>query len=122
MPSSTSVRAGVSDHDRDCLAALTPRPRDIAASRAGLRSLVFFWDVEARPTAGVVFSEEAASVDIAALYLLYEPFRDLASGADRRGTRAVPILLGAFSVVVLNRPSAGSGDVGCITEEALVNR
>jgi hypothetical protein len=58
-----------------------------------------FGDIEARPIAGLVFPEEAAGVDFAALYLLDEPFRDLASGVDRRGTAAVEVLVGVVPVV-----------------------
>jgi hypothetical protein len=47
--------------------------------------LVLFGNVEARPISGRVFPEKAARVDIAALYLLEEPVRDLSGGIDRRG-------------------------------------
>jgi hypothetical protein len=43
-------------------------------------------DLETRSIFGLVFPEEGAGMDIAALYLLDEPFRDLSSGIDRRGT------------------------------------
>jgi hypothetical protein len=43
-------------------------------------------DLEARPIFGLVFPEKAAGMDIAALYLFDEPFWDLSSGIDRRGT------------------------------------
>jgi hypothetical protein len=40
-------------------------------------------------------------MEIAALYLLDQPFRDLSSGIDRRGTGAVSVLLlGAFPVII----------------------
>jgi len=41
-------------------------------------------DLEARSIFGLVFQEEASGMDIAALYLFEEPFRDLSSGIDRR--------------------------------------
>jgi hypothetical protein len=43
-------------------------------------------DLKARPIFGLVFPEEGAGTDIAALYLLDKPFWDLSSGIDRRGT------------------------------------
>ena len=43
-------------------------------------------DLEARSVFGLVFPKEASGMDIAALYLFEEPFRDLSSGIDRRGT------------------------------------
>jgi hypothetical protein len=44
------------------------------------------WDLEPRPIFELVFPEEAGGMDIATLYLLDEPFRDLSTGIDRRGT------------------------------------
>jgi hypothetical protein len=61
--------------------------------------LVLFGDVQTRRLFGRVFQKEAARVDIAALYLLDEPFRDLSNGIDRRGARAVSVLLGAFPII-----------------------
>src|ERR1700745_3989187 len=61
-------------------------------------------------------------MDFAALYLLNEPFRDLASGTDRRGTRAVSVLVGAFPIIVFYRLLAGSGDIGGVDDEALIDR
>jgi hypothetical protein len=43
-------------------------------------------DLEARSIFALIFPEEASGMDIAALYLFEEPFRDLSSGTDRRGT------------------------------------
>ena len=59
-------------------------------------------------------------MDIAALYLFEEPLRDLSSGIDRRGTRAVSILLSAFPIVILYRLLTGSRDVGGVDDEALI--
>ena len=61
-------------------------------------------------------------MDIAALYLLDEPFRDLSSGIERRGTSAVSVLLGAFPIIILHRFLAGGHDVGGVYDEALVDR
>jgi hypothetical protein len=57
-----------------------------------------FGDSEARPIPGLVFPEEATDVNIAVLYSLDEPFRDLASRVDRCGTGAVSVLLGVFPI------------------------
>ena len=84
--------------------------------------MVLFGNVQTRPIFGRVFPEEAARVDIAALYLLDEPFRDLSSDIDRRGARAVSILLGAFPIIVLYRLPAGGRDVRGVDDEALVDR
>ena len=59
---------------------------------------------------------------IAALYLFDEPFWDRSSGIDRRGTRAVSVLLGAFPVIILHGLLAGGRDVGGVYDEALVDR
>jgi len=61
-------------------------------------------------------------MDVAALYLFEEPFRDLSSGTDGRGTRAVSVLLGAFPVIILHRFLAGGRNVGCVYDETLVDR
>ena len=85
--------------------------------------MVLFGNVQTRPIFGRVFPEEAARVDIAALYLLDEPFRDLLSDIDRRGARAVSILLGgAIPIIVLYRLPAGGRDVRGVDYEALVDR
>jgi hypothetical protein len=39
-------------------------------------------DLKARSVFGLVFPKEASGMDIAALYLFEEPFRDLSSGVD----------------------------------------
>ena len=84
--------------------------------------MVLFGNVQTRPLFGRVFQKEAARVDIAALYLLDEPFRDLLSDIDRRGARAVSILLGAIPIIVLYRLPAGGRDVRGVDDEALVDR
>jgi hypothetical protein len=48
--------------------------------------------------------------------------RDLSSDIDRRGARAVSILLGAFPIIVLYRLPAGGRHVGGVDDEALVDR
>jgi hypothetical protein len=42
--------------------------------------------------------------------------------SDRRGARAVSILLGAFPIIVLYRLPAGGRDVRGVDDEALVDR
>ena len=96
--------------------------RPMALVRARLRSLVFFGNVQTWPIVGLVFPEEAARVDFAALYLLDELFPDLSCGVDRRSDRAVPILLGAFPIIVLYRLLTGGRDVGSVDDEVLVDR
>ena len=78
----------------------------------------FRGDLEPRPIFGLVFPEEAAGVNVAALYLLDEPMRDLSSRTDRRVTRAVSVLLGAFPIIILHRFLAGGRKVGGVYDEA----
>ena len=67
-----------------------PTPQTPSAAAEGVAGLFVVRklrrDLEARPIFGLVFPEEASRMDTAALYLFEEPFRDLSSGIDRRGT------------------------------------
>jgi hypothetical protein len=87
MPGSGSVSRWRSQHVA-MPGGPTPRAPSTAAEGGGGLFVVgkLRRDLKARPIFGLVFPEEAAAMNIATLYPFDEPFRDLSSGIDRRGT------------------------------------